>query len=462
MLYPPPKSLIIRYSYHWLFLFLEGEMKTNLKTWLAVLGLVSLVMPNVVIAKPEESGSERYLSWTEFNEELKDLISMCQKGDPADFYDIYKECSKESIIEYYLDDRDMHIYPDGGSRYDEVDYDAIEDYINNALKNYKEPKKPTQPSQPQQPTMSWLALAPRVNLEQGFASVRTLHERRGENWELKETEGQPWGRVLGDYLTQKGDENASFKLRDYGFQLGYDRIEKKEAGHRLTGIFAGYRVGKAKFYGEDENNQPLYQGKLRTHHFHLGAEHTRYAKDGGYVDLVGLMSYFRNQYQARLEGEKVRYSRFGVLFSVEAGKPFAVSSSEEKIGWFIEPQAQLIYQFIASKNPNDKIEMSNSNALRGRVGVRVVRNRALDDEWQARSLYAVANIWKDFYNRTGVRINDVKFEQGYGNLWWEAGVGLQLPLSRKLYLYTDVRYEQQFGHRAGHHGYRGVIGLKYN
>ncbi|SUV40464.1 autotransporter outer membrane beta-barrel domain-containing protein [Avibacterium paragallinarum] len=296
-------------------------MKTNLKTWLAVLGLVSLVMPNVVIAKPEESGSERYLSWTEFNEELKDLISMCQKGDPADFYDIYKECSKESIIEYYLDDRDMHIYPDGGSRYDEVDYDAIEDYINNALKNYKEPKKPTQPSQPQQPTMSWLALAPRVNLEQGFASVRTLHERQGENWELKETEGQPWGIVLGDYLTQKGDENASFKLRDYGFQLGYDRIEKKEAGHRLTGIFAGYRVGKAKFYGEDENKHLLYQGKLRTHHFHLGAEHTRYAKDGGYVDLVGLMSYFRNQYQARLEGEKVRYSGFGVLFSVEAGKP---------------------------------------------------------------------------------------------------------------------------------------------
>ncbi|MGY4747526.1 autotransporter family protein [Avibacterium paragallinarum] len=324
------------------------------------------------------------------------------------------------------------------------------------------PQPPTQPSQPQQPTMSWLALAPRVNLEQGFASVRTLHERRGENRELKETEGQPWGRVLGDYLTQKGDENASFKLRDYGFQLGYDRIEKKEAGHRLTGIFAGYRVGKAKFYGEDENKHLLYQGKLRTHHFHLGAEHTRYAKDGGYVDLVGLMSYFRNQYQARLEGEKVRYSGFGVLFSVEAGKPFAVSSSEEKIGWFIEPQAQLIYQFIAAKNPNDKIEMSNSNALRGRVGVRVVRNRALEDEWQARSLYAVANIWKDFYNRTGVRINDVKFEQGYGNLWWEAGVGLQLPLSRKLYLYTDVRYEQRFGHRAGHHGYRGVIGLKYN
>lgn len=177
---------------------------------------------------------------------------------------------------------------------------------------------------------------------------------------------------------------------------------------------------------------------------------------------MGLMSYFRNQYQARLEGEKVRYSGFGVLFSVEAGKPFAVKLSEEKIGWFIEPQAQLIYQFIAAKNPSDKVEVSNSNALRGRVGVRVVRNRALDDEWQARSLYAVANIWKDFYNRTGVRINDVKFEQGYGNLWWEAGVGLQLPLSRKLYLYTDVRYERQFGHRAGHHGYRGVIGLKYN
>ncbi|MGY6090354.1 hypothetical protein ACWX9Y_09300 [Avibacterium paragallinarum] len=31
-------------------------MKTNLKTWLAVLGLVSLVMPNVVIAKEEDRG----------------------------------------------------------------------------------------------------------------------------------------------------------------------------------------------------------------------------------------------------------------------------------------------------------------------------------------------------------------------------------------------------------------------
>ncbi|UXN36800.1 autotransporter outer membrane beta-barrel domain-containing protein [Avibacterium paragallinarum] len=413
-------------------------MKTNLKTWLAVLGLVSLVMPNVVIAKPEDSG----VPFNKFKTDLEDFISYCREGKPDPDHDsFYDECREDSIRKYAWS---VEIHEDE---------EAIRAFLDEVLANYKEPT---------QPTMSWLALAPRVNLEQGFASVRTLHERRGENWELKETEGQPWGRVLGDYLTQKGDENASFKLRDYGFQLGYDRIEKKEAGHRLTGIFAGYRVGKAKFYGEDENKHPLYQGKLRTHHFHLGAEHTRYAKDGGYVDLVGLMSYFRNQYQARLEGEKVRYSGFGVLFSVEAGKPFAVSSSEEKIGWFIEPQAQLIYQFIAAKNPSDKVEVSNSNALRGRVGVRVVRNRVLDDEWQARSLYAVANIWKDFYNRTGVRINDVKFEQGYGNLWWEAGVGLQLPLSRNLYLYTDVRYEQQFGHRAGHHGYRGVIGLKYN
>ncbi|MFQ1021764.1 autotransporter outer membrane beta-barrel domain-containing protein [Avibacterium paragallinarum] len=445
-------------------------MKTNLKTWLAVLGLVSLVMPNVVIAKEEDSGE---LTLEKFKDSIEEWLEDCNDNPEEE------GCAKKELEEYFKselkrvkeDEREEALEYAKEKGYDleesskPKDSEKTESEKTESEKTESEtsiPQPPTQPSQPQQPTMSWLALAPRVNLEQGFASVRTLHERRGENWELKETEGQPWGRVLGDYLTQKGDENASFKLRDYGFQLGYDRIEKKEAGHRLTGIFAGYRVGKAKFYGEDENKLPRYQGKLRTHHFHLGAEYTRYAKDGGYVDLVGLMSYFRNQYQARLEGEKVRYSGFGVLFSVEAGKPFAVSSSEEKIGWFIEPQAQLIYQFIAAKNPSDKVEVSNSNALRGRVGVRVVRNRALDDEWQARSLYAVANIWKDFYNRTGVRINDVKFEQGYGNLWWEAGVGLQLPLSRKLYLYTDVRYEQQFGHRAGHHGYRGVIGLKYN
>ncbi|MFQ1048501.1 hypothetical protein, partial [Avibacterium paragallinarum] len=85
---------------------------------------------------------------------------MCQEGDPADFDDIYKECSKKSIIEYYLDNKRVHIYPDGGDRYDDdvvVAYDVIEGHINNALENYEEPKKTPQL---QQPTMSWLALAP--------------------------------------------------------------------------------------------------------------------------------------------------------------------------------------------------------------------------------------------------------------------------------------------------------------
>lgn len=68
---------------------------------------------------------------------------------------------------------------------------------------------------------------PRVNMEQGYSTVATLHERRGENmalvWnDVPPADGQTWGRLLGEHLKQDGKTRLDVHTDTYGFQFGHD------------------------------------------------------------------------------------------------------------------------------------------------------------------------------------------------------------------------------------------------
>ncbi|WP_340505596.1 ESPR-type extended signal peptide-containing protein, partial [Escherichia coli] len=75
---------------------------------------------------------------------------------------------------------------------------------------------------------------PRVNMEQGYSTVATLHERRGENMSLTwnaatPADGQTWGRLLGEHLKQDGKTRLDVHTDTYGFQFGHDfRITRDE------------------------------------------------------------------------------------------------------------------------------------------------------------------------------------------------------------------------------------------
>ncbi|WP_340574662.1 ESPR-type extended signal peptide-containing protein, partial [Escherichia coli] len=75
---------------------------------------------------------------------------------------------------------------------------------------------------------------PRVNMEQGYSTVATLHERRGENMALAwnaatPADGQTWGRLLGEHLKQDGKTRLDVHTDTYGFQFGHDfRITRDE------------------------------------------------------------------------------------------------------------------------------------------------------------------------------------------------------------------------------------------
>ena len=123
--------------------------------------------------------------------------------------------------------------------------------------------------------------------------------------------------------------------------------------------------------------------------------------------------------------------------------------------WAIEPQAQLIYQYLNLKDFNDgvrEVHYGNDSALRARLGFRTTYKK---------SFYSIANVWHDFSNTTEANIGSDRIKEKYSATWGEIGLGVQLPITNSAYVYSDVRYERSFTSNPKHKGYRGTVGFKY-
>ncbi|EIM6618235.1 hypothetical protein LNN14_004779, partial [Escherichia coli] len=127
---------------------------------------------------------------------------------------------------------------------------------------------------------------PRVNMEQGYSTVATLHERRGENMALAwntatPADGQTWGRLLGEHLKQDGKTRLDVHTDTYGFQFGHDfRITRDEDGaQRLTGGYVAYTRSDNSFYDRYRAEHGVisgdkYAGKGKSEAWSLGVTDT--------------------------------------------------------------------------------------------------------------------------------------------------------------------------------------------
>ena len=324
------------------------------------------------------------------------------------------------------------------------------------------------------PSVPGYTLAPKLNLEAGYETVGTLHQRRGENqalsWEKSQANNQTWGRIIGKHLALDGKERLNLTANLSGFQFGhdFDVTSTENGGKRLTGIYAGYTHANSKFYDEyrAENGVVLndkYTGKAKTENFHAGVTHTRYAENGSYLDLVGQLSWVKNKYYA-LDSQAKNHG-FGVALSSEVGHPFALGKEKMNNGdsWIIEPQAQLIYQYLGLSRFNDdlrSVHQDKQHGLRGRVGARLAYNDLTARE-KVRTLYFTANLWHDFRNTAGSNTGADNINEKFAKTWGEFGVGTQLATSANSHIYADVRYEHSLS-GAKRQGYKGSVGIKYS
>ena len=296
----------------------------------------------------------------------------------------------------------------------------------------------------------------KVNMDSGFTSLSTLHERRGENaLDVNNKKGQAWARIIGQHSKDEGKERFNYETDIYGVQAGYDfNIKNSEDGNRYTGLYFANTTASTDFYDRYRAENGIiasdkYTGKVKTKDFSLGLTTTKYYNNGFYLDLVGQLSFINNKYNSR-DGVSAKQRGNALAFSVEGGKNYGLGSN-----WTIEPQAQLIYQYLNLKDFNDgvrEVHYGNDSALRARLGFRTTYKK---------SFYSIANVWHDFSNTTEANIGSDVVKEKYSATWGEIGLGVQLPITNSAYVYSDIRYERSFTSNPKHKGYRGTVGFKY-
>jgi outer membrane autotransporter protein len=340
------------------------------------------------------------------------------------------------------------------------------------------PAKPTPPKEVPiyaEPVSGYVQM-PTVNMELGFTTIGTLYERRAENQTynitgtnntaLANNQQQTWGRVLMKHLDKNGKRRLDTVGNQSVLQIGHDFIldeNNKTGTRRHIGAYVSYGHNENDFRDQyrAENGYVVddhYTGKGRTDAVSVGSYGTFYGNNGGYIDLVGQVSYLRNKYNAR-SNESVHQNGWGAALSAETGKSFTVYGNN----WFVEPQVQLAYQYLSLDNFNDgirQIDQHNPSALRGRVGMRFGYNGTTTDNLPPSSFYGITNIWHDFVNPKSVDIGRDTLKEEYAKTWGEVGVGIQLPITRQSHFYSDVRYEKNFG-SAKRKGFKGTLGYKY-
>lgn len=317
-------------------------------------------------------------------------------------------------------------------------------------------------------------LIPNLNLEVGYETVGTLHQRRGENqalsWEKSQANNQIWGRIIGKHIALDGKKRLNLSANLAGFQFGHDfDISSSENGSkRLTGGYVGYTHANSKFYDEyrAENGVVIddkYTGKAKTENLHVGVTHTRYSEDGSYIDFVGQLSWMQNKYNSL--DSKAKNHGLGVALSGEVGRPFVLSKEKTNNGdsWIIEPQAQLIYQYLGLNSFTDdmrSVHQDKQHNLRSRIGVRFAYNNLTDHE-KVRTLYFTTNVWHNFRNTSASNIGEDNVTEKLAKTWGEVGLGAQFATSSNTHIYADARYEQSLS-GTKHQGYKGSIGIKYS
>ncbi|WP_308905248.1 autotransporter family protein [Neisseria subflava] len=317
-------------------------------------------------------------------------------------------------------------------------------------------------------------LIPNLNLEVGYETVGTLHQRRGENqalsWEKSQANNQIWGRIIGKHIALDGKKRLNLSANLAGFQFGhdFDISSSENGGKRLTGGYVGYTHANSKFYDEyrAENGVVLddkYTGKAKTENLHVGVTHTRYSEDGSYIDFVGQLSWMQNKYNSF--DSKAKNHGLGVALSGEVGRPFVLSKEKTNNGdsWIIEPQAQLIYQYLGLNSFTDdmrSVHQDKQHNLRSRIGVRFAYNNLTDHE-KVRTLYFTTNVWHNFRNTSASNIGEDNVTEKLAKTWGEVGLGAQFATSSNTHIYADARYEQSLS-GTKHQGYKGSIGIKYS
>jgi outer membrane autotransporter protein len=321
---------------------------------------------------------------------------------------------------------------------------------------------------------SLYAAIPSMTLLYGRALLDTLHERVGEEEDIRgrtdlhtsSPKTGAWARLIGLHGQRDGGslgiygEGPHYQYDFLGLQAGQDiyRKEKTDGTRDHAGIYfamGGARGRVSHFLGGSGSSD--FQG------YSIGGYWTHFGKSGWYLDGILQATWYDVTSSAQRGLSALSTNGFGIAASLEGGYPIKFGH-----GYFIEPQLQAVLQHIGLNDGNDRaatVSFSNVNSFAGRFGVRLGRTWTLDArEQRTLTAWIRPNFWHEFRGTPQTQFSSadgpVPFVSGLRGRWFELNAGMSGQISRDTSLFANVSYE--WGTSQGGTAYTGKLGLRIN
>ncbi|APG05641.1 hypothetical protein BJI69_18175 [Luteibacter rhizovicinus DSM 16549] len=317
---------------------------------------------------------------------------------------------------------------------------------------------------------------PALALRYGWATLGNLHERVGEEEQLRDrgdlrkddTFNGSWVRVIGESGDVDGDRRGIYgggPHYDYdirAIQLGLDvyaeEHDKTQRDH--AGLYMGYGriTSDVTHYDDTKAGRDEVKGPS------LGLYWTHYWDEGEYLDAVWQGSWMKATSRS-LDSFDLEHRGFGWAASLEGGYPF------HKDTQVFEPQAQVIYQAINDGESRDgaaTIRYRDANSLAARLGFRWANTWTLEPTAEGiRRLFTGwlrLNLWREFKGRPVTEFSSadgyVPFKANMHGSWWQLNGGTTWQLNAGTSIYANLGYQRGFGRSFD--AWDGKLGLRWN
>jgi outer membrane autotransporter protein len=313
------------------------------------------------------------------------------------------------------------------------------------------------------------SMMPLLNIDYGFTTLGQLHDRVNDSSSLDDphvgNDNGVWGRTGGKSFNANSSDRFSADEQAFFVQFGKDwTIARGESG---GSTHAGVTVdlGSASTSFDDSLRSTMPQmsslaGTAETHAQSIGGYWTRYLPDGSYLDVSTQVSHYQNKY-GDIFGDTANQNGYGAGVSGEVGKPFPIGAG----GFMIEPQAQLMYQYLHLSEFTDNVSPVSgtaTNALRGRVGMRLFHtNPDSASKVAVATPFLTADVLHDFLSPGQTSVGDTSFDDGLSKTSFEIGGGVSATNGKSSTIYANLKYARNVGGE-----YRqdvlGQVGYKYS
>jgi outer membrane autotransporter protein len=333
------------------------------------------------------------------------------------------------------------------------------------------PFSPADPIPLYRPEVAIYAPIPAIGRQMGLATLGTLHERVGEEENIRDLTGRSpyangaWARVFGERTRNRWDGTVDARATGnlVGIQAGFDilRTNPYAGGHRdHVGVYVAYTDYNApNVSGFALGQQNLRVGRLLMSGPSVGAYWTHFGPSGWYLDAVVQANWF--DVSARSDfGTGLSTSGVGYTASLEAGYPIRFGTN-----WQLEPQAQIIYQSVSvdrTRDAGSTVDWDEGSAVTGRIGARLqYTGRDERTVWQP---YAKVNLWHAFSGTDRVSLGtSAPIENRYGDTALEVGAGVTARINQttSFYAHADYRWSLDGG-RSRQNVTQGSVGIRFN